>query len=91
MLNLIRGRDSKLMPPVDDMNELWTEQEKVTVRDKMMRYSAIGSPDTVKTKLDSIVKQTRANELMTTSQLYDHQSRLRSFELLAQVMQPDAK
>lgn len=91
MLNLIRGRDSKLMPPVDDMNELWTEQEKLTVRDKMMRYSAIGSPDTVKTKLDSIVKQTRANELMTTSQLYDHQSRLRSFELLAQVMQPDAK
>ncbi|WP_338552224.1 LLM class flavin-dependent oxidoreductase [Paenibacillus sp. KS-LC4] len=85
MLNLVRGRDSKLMPPVDHMDQLWNEQEKATIRDKMLRYSAIGSPDTVKAKLDSIIKQTRANELMATSQLYDQQARLRSLELLAQL------
>ncbi len=88
-LNVIRGQSGKLKPPVDDMEKLWSEQEREAVRGNMLGYSAIGSPDTVKQKLDFIMNQTRANELITTSHIYDHQARLRSYELLAQVMRTD--
>ncbi|MBE0338255.1 LLM class flavin-dependent oxidoreductase [Paenibacillus sp. 23TSA30-6] len=88
-LNVIRGQSGKLKPPVDDMEKLWSEQERGAVRGNMLGYSAIGSPDTVKQKLDFIMNQTRANELITTSHIYDHQARLRSYELLAKVMRTD--
>ncbi|RXZ82868.1 LLM class flavin-dependent oxidoreductase [Paenibacillaceae bacterium] len=85
-LNLIRGKTSPLKPPVDNMEQLWNEQERATVRGKMLRYSAIGSPDTVQKKLEFIISQTKANELITTAQVYDHQDRLRSYELLSQIV-----
>ncbi|AHC19848.1 MULTISPECIES: LLM class flavin-dependent oxidoreductase [Paenibacillus] len=85
-LNVLRGHSGGLKPPVDDMEKLWSEHEKEMVRGNMLGYSAIGSPDTVKQKMDLIIDQTRANELITTSQVYDHQARLRSYELLAKVM-----
>lgn len=54
----------------------------------MLEYSVIGSPGTAKEKLSSIVDETRANELIVSSQFFDHQARLRSFELLADIIRP---
>lgn len=85
-LNVIRGGSGGLKPPVDNMDPLWSEQEKAIVRGKMLKYSAIGSPDTVRNKLSAILEETRADELITTAQVYDHKARLRSFELLAKTM-----
>lgn len=85
-LNVIRGGSGGLKPPVDNMDPLWSEQEKAIVRGKMLKYSAIGSPDTVRNKLSAILEETRADELIATAQVYDHKARLRSFELLAKTM-----
>jgi alkanesulfonate monooxygenase SsuD/methylene tetrahydromethanopterin reductase-like flavin-dependent oxidoreductase (luciferase family) len=45
--------------------------------------SAVGSPASVKAAVENFVKHTGADELMVTSQIFDHKTRLRSYELLA--------
>ncbi|MDI7046602.1 LLM class flavin-dependent oxidoreductase, partial [Escherichia coli] len=47
--------------------------------------SIIGDRDAVREGLLSVIDQTGADELMLTAQIYDHQARLRSFEIAAQV------
>ena len=82
-LSLVRGRPGQLPPPVDDMNGRWTATEQEHV-ERMTRVSAVGSVATVKERLRAIVSQTAADELMLTAHIYDHEARLRSFELAAQ-------
>jgi alkanesulfonate monooxygenase SsuD/methylene tetrahydromethanopterin reductase-like flavin-dependent oxidoreductase (luciferase family) len=44
---------------------------------------ALGSPDTVRDQLTSLVERTGADELMLTNQVYDIKDRVRSYELIA--------
>ncbi|MGF2482020.1 LLM class flavin-dependent oxidoreductase, partial [Ralstonia pseudosolanacearum] len=46
---------------------------------------AIGSPHTVRDALASFIARTGADEIMVTSQIFDHAARLRSFEIAAEV------
>ncbi|WP_083205116.1 LLM class flavin-dependent oxidoreductase [Bacillus sp. FJAT-27264] len=82
-LSILRGKNGRLQPPTDKLDEMWNAQEKAVVQGRMLRYSAVGSPETVRRKLDAIVEQTRADELIAAGMIYDDQARLRSFELLA--------
>jgi alkanesulfonate monooxygenase SsuD/methylene tetrahydromethanopterin reductase-like flavin-dependent oxidoreductase (luciferase family) len=43
----------------------------------------VGSPETVKRKVEEFVNRTEADELMVAAAAYDHAARLRSYELLA--------
>jgi alkanesulfonate monooxygenase SsuD/methylene tetrahydromethanopterin reductase-like flavin-dependent oxidoreductase (luciferase family) len=51
--------------------------------DSVLSCSAIGSPETVKQALTAFVERTGADELMITSQIFDHKARLRSYEITA--------
>jgi luciferase family oxidoreductase group 1 len=53
---------------------------------QVLACSAIGSVETVSTAVGEFVARTGADELMITSQIYDHQARLRSYELLMQAV-----
>jgi alkanesulfonate monooxygenase SsuD/methylene tetrahydromethanopterin reductase-like flavin-dependent oxidoreductase (luciferase family) len=53
--------------------------------EQMLTYSVIGAPESVRQGLEAIIASTAANELMVAAQIYDHASRLRSYELTAQV------
>jgi len=83
-LNLIRGTPGELPPPVDSIDALWIPAERAHV-EGMIRYSAVGSAETVRRKLEEIVALTDADELILTAQIYDHAARLRSFEIAAEV------
>jgi luciferase family oxidoreductase group 1 len=83
-LNIIRGRTGQLNPPVESMDPLWSEHEKSIVRNQL-RFSIAGSKDTVRERLQSFLNQTQADEFIVSAQIYDHQARLRSYELLAEV------
>jgi alkanesulfonate monooxygenase SsuD/methylene tetrahydromethanopterin reductase-like flavin-dependent oxidoreductase (luciferase family) len=48
--------------------------------------SFVGSPATVKAGLQKFVAETQVNELMVASALYDHDARLKSYSLLAGIM-----
>jgi alkanesulfonate monooxygenase SsuD/methylene tetrahydromethanopterin reductase-like flavin-dependent oxidoreductase (luciferase family) len=68
------------------MDGLWTAQEKALV-DARLGGSIIGSGATVKKNLARILNQTKADELMINAMIYDHASRLRSYEIVARVWQ----
>jgi alkanesulfonate monooxygenase SsuD/methylene tetrahydromethanopterin reductase-like flavin-dependent oxidoreductase (luciferase family) len=52
---------------------------------RMLARSIVGSPDTVRSGIDALVKETGANELIVVSDVYEHSARLRSFELIAEI------
>lgn len=84
-LNLIRGRTSPLLPPVESMDDQWSPQEKALIR-KQLSYAIAGSKDTIITKLPLILEETGADELIVTAQIYDHEARLYSYQLLAEAV-----
>jgi luciferase family oxidoreductase group 1 len=81
-VNLRRGRPGKLPPPVDPAGAHWSEVE-LAGAGHALRYSAVGSRETVRGWIESFIKETRADEIMLTAQIYDPAARLRSFELVA--------
>lgn len=83
-LNLVRGVPGKIQPPVEDMNAIWTPQEKAMV-DARLGGSVIGDRETVKAGLDKFIEQTDADELMINGMFYDHADRLRSYEIVADI------
>lgn len=83
-LNLIRRTLGKLQPPVDDMDALWNLHERAIVQ-KQLGYSIIGDRDEVRRKLEIFQTETGADEWIVATQVYDHQARLRSYEILAEV------
>lgn len=85
-LNLIRGRPTQLQPPVDDINQLWNPVEAAQV-DRMTRCSAVGGPDTFRAQIESLLHETRADEIIATAHIHDQQARLRSFEIAAGVFE----
>lgn len=84
-LNLIRRQTGQLKPPVDSMEPIWTPQEK-TLIERQLGFAAIGSPDTVRKRLEVLLQQTDADEMIVAAQVYDHEARLRSYELLAEIV-----
>jgi luciferase family oxidoreductase group 1 len=82
-LTMIRGRPGKLPPPVDSIDEIVTPAERAAIDDRT-RCAAVGSPDTVRRRFQELLALTRADEIITTGQIYDHAARLRSFEIAAE-------
>ncbi len=81
-VDLLRGTRRVLQPPIDDIDTYWTPQEKVTAF-QMLDCSIIGSVDTVRQGLETLVGRTGADELIVVSDVFDFERRLRSFELIA--------
>jgi luciferase family oxidoreductase group 1 len=81
---MVRGTRGKLPPPIDDIETYWTPAEKEQAS-AMLKYSFVGSPDTVRSGLQQFVDETGVEELIVASAIYDHPARLRSYEILAQL------
>ncbi len=84
-LSLRSGRPIALPPPRQDfLSNLNPEQDAVL--NNILSCSAIGSPATVKAATHAFIAKTQADELMIAGAMFEHTQRLRSYELLAQVM-----
>jgi alkanesulfonate monooxygenase SsuD/methylene tetrahydromethanopterin reductase-like flavin-dependent oxidoreductase (luciferase family) len=53
--------------------------------DSRIGSSIVGSPETVKTKLQQFLDETQADEMIINAQIFDHKARLKSFEIVADV------
>ncbi|UCZ52967.1 LLM class flavin-dependent oxidoreductase [Bacillus shivajii] len=84
-LNIIRGKNGQLQPPVENMDELWSPYEESLVQ-KMLHYSVAGSPSVVKEKLEEFLVETGADEMIVNTHVFDQAERIRSYELLADVV-----
>jgi len=78
-LRLIRNQPVELLPPVDSMDGLWSEQERDAV-DGRLAAAIVGSEATVKAGLTALVRETAADEIIVVSDTYDHADRLSSYE-----------
>ncbi|MEC7488401.1 MAG: LLM class flavin-dependent oxidoreductase [Pseudomonadota bacterium] len=85
VIRMVRGTRGRLPPPVDDIESVWSPMEKAQAS-TMLACSFYGSAVTIKAKLEALIEATGADELMVAAAIWDHQARVRSFELLAQVM-----
>jgi luciferase family oxidoreductase group 1 len=81
-LKLIRGEPIFVPPPIESMDGLWSEAERFLVESRLS-VAVIGGPETIQHKLAQLLDQTKADELIFTSDLYDHARRLQSFEIAA--------
>lgn len=83
--NLVRSSPGKLQPPIDDIEEYWTPAEKHQAS-RMLEHSIVGSAESVRRELEIFVRLTKADELMVISSLYDHAARVRSYEIVADIV-----
>jgi luciferase family oxidoreductase group 1 len=84
-LRLRSGRPGTLPSPAEAETYPYSVAERDFVNDRMSTQ-VIGSPDTVRSGLEALVEKTDADELMLTTTTFDPADRLRSFELVAQVV-----
>lgn len=84
-LGIIRGKSYPLMPPVEDISKVLTEQEAAAIQN-MMAVTYIGSKETVAAGLEDLIKFTGVNELMITTNIYNHEARLKSFQITSQAI-----
>jgi luciferase family oxidoreductase group 1 len=79
------GRPGKLPAPVDDIGRVLDPATLAGVNDAL-RIAATGSTATVRRQLSDLVARYRPDEVILTGQIHDHDARLRSFEIAAEVM-----
>ena len=80
------GTPGRLKPPLPGYADTLPLEFRAMLK-AVLGSSAIGSPETVKASTEAFVARTGADELMITSQIFDHQARIRSYELLADVFE----
>jgi luciferase family oxidoreductase group 1 len=79
---IFRGTRGLGRPPIDDIETFWTPMEKVQAG-RMLARSVIGSRETVRDGIAAFVAETKVDEIIIVSDVYDHAARLRSFEIIA--------
>lgn len=83
-LALIRGNPIQGRPAVDDMDAIWTQYEKAAVMSRLA-MAVVGSPREVRDKLERILEVTGADELIVVTDVFRHEDRLRSYQLLSEL------
>jgi luciferase family oxidoreductase group 1 len=78
-LSLARGVPIELPPPVGSFEEVFPGRFEDS---SFLRGSIIGSPATVRKRLQSLRQLTQADELMIHSMIFDHQARCRSYQIV---------
>lgn len=81
---IVTGKRKLLQPPVENMDEIWTEYEEEQAS-QMLACTFTGSKATIAKDLQEFLDQTQVNEIMATAHIFDHQARLRSYQLLGEV------
>lgn len=83
-LRLIRNQPVELLPPVDSMDSQWSDFERAAVESRL-RAAIVGSEATVKSGLESVIRETGANEVIAVTDTWEHSARLDSYRRVAAV------
>jgi luciferase family oxidoreductase group 1 len=83
-VNLRSGHPAKLPPPVSNFMDKIGGAERALLN-QILPCSAIGDKEKIAEKIGDFLTKTKADEIMITSQIFDHQARLHSYELAANI------
>jgi luciferase family oxidoreductase group 1 len=81
-LNNRIGQPGRIPPPVADFEARLDPYARAILADSHS-CAIVGGPETVRAGLDGFVRRTGADELMITANIFDHDQRKRSFEIVA--------
>lgn len=84
-VGILTGNREPLLPPTDMTEELKELFQHPAVY-QMLKYSFVGSKQTVKNSIQAFLDQTGMNELIAVSAMYDINDRIKSARLLAEIM-----
>jgi luciferase family oxidoreductase group 1 len=80
--NGLRGIRGLSQPPIADIETYWSPQERELAKAKLAR-SIVGDAAGIQAGVEALIAETGADELMIVSDVYEHDKRLRSFEIIA--------
>lgn len=83
-LNIIKGTRTTLQPPVRNMDELWNDAERYATQ-QMLTYTFVGSAEDLKEEMQAFTDETRVDEIMAASMVYDHDARVKSYKILSEL------
>src|SRR5690606_30906621 len=84
-LGIVTNTRRPLQPPVPSMDPFWSPEIEAAVK-QMTACTFIGSQETLSKQLAAFVAETDADELMTTSNIYEQGARLKSYRILSEVV-----
>ncbi|WP_026464439.1 LLM class flavin-dependent oxidoreductase [Adhaeribacter aquaticus] len=84
-VGVLTGARHPLNPPTKMTEELKEVFQHPAVN-QMLKYSFVGSKQTVKKQIEAFLDQTRVNELIAVNAMYHQDDRLKSTRLFAEIM-----
>ena len=81
-INLRRNVRRPFPRPVDSMEGVWTDIERIGV-EHTLRYAVVGSAETASETLEGFLRATAADELIISMPIHDINARLRSVEIFS--------
>jgi luciferase family oxidoreductase group 1 len=84
-VNLRTGRPGQLPPPVENYSAGLGPSERAII-ESALSCTSIGTASKVLHDIEAFVERTGADELMITSQIFDHAARLKSYEIVGSLM-----
>lgn len=82
-LGVITGNRQLVQPPVEQLPGNWSQYQAAV--EQMTACSLIGGKRKIEADLKELLELTQADEIMTVSHIYDHETRVKSFRLFADV------
>jgi luciferase family oxidoreductase group 1 len=84
-LNVVRGSQNPLQPPVESMEGLWSPMEEEMAA-SMTSVTLQGSKETIQQQLTRFQSIYQVDEIMAVSYIYDPGKQMRSYEILKEVV-----
>ncbi|WP_055446077.1 LLM class flavin-dependent oxidoreductase [Lacinutrix mariniflava] len=85
IVGIFTGKRDYVQPAMDMTSELKQVMQNPQVH-QMLKYSFIGSKATVKAQVKEFMAQTKADELIAVTNIYDIKDRILSYKLFAEIM-----
>ncbi|WP_411260295.1 LLM class flavin-dependent oxidoreductase [Terribacillus saccharophilus] len=83
-LSIIRGRSGSSTAPVESMDHIWNEHEKLHVTNTLT-YSFVGDKEKVASELEAFHAKTQFDELIVSADIFDQEKRRNSYTLLSEL------
>ncbi len=82
---IITGQRTLLPPPIDNMDEILSDYEAEQIN-QMLACTFVGTKQSIREDMQSFLDQTGIDEIMVTAHIFDHQAKLHSYQLFAELM-----
>ncbi|MBM7692187.1 luciferase family oxidoreductase group 1 [Peribacillus deserti] len=84
-LNVVRGSQNPLQQPVDNIDKIWSPQEK-EMASSMTSVTLMGSKETVRAQLTNFQEKYAVDEIMAVSYIFDPDMQKRSYQIFKEIV-----